>query len=59
MFAVALVFGIATILTMMTAVYIGHKGTRLIHFKRHEKYVHLIAGMIILISGSGIVFFGW
>ena len=59
MFAVALVFGIATILTMMTAVYIGHKGTALIRFKKHEKYVHLIAGMIILVSGSGIVFFGW
>ncbi len=59
MFAVALVFGIATILTMMLAVYLGHKGTSLIRFKKQEKYVHLVAGLIILISGSGILFFGW
>lgn len=59
MLAVALVFGIATIGTMMLAVWIGHKGTVLVRFRKHERYWHLIAGLIILISGSGIVFFGW
>lgn len=59
MFAVALVFGIVTISTMMLAVWVGHRGTALIRFKQHEKYVHLIAGVIILISGSGILFLGW
>jgi sulfite exporter TauE/SafE len=59
MFAVAIVFGIATIGTMLLTVWIGHKGTSLIRFKKHERYWHLIAGVIILISGSGIVFFGW
>lgn len=59
MFAVALVFGIATVATMMLAVWIGHKGAAMVRFKRHERYWHLIAGIIILISGSGIVFFGW
>jgi sulfite exporter TauE/SafE len=58
MFAVALVFGIATIATMMAAVWVGHKGTSLIRFKKHERYWHLIAGVIILMSGSGILFFG-
>lgn len=59
MLAVALVFGIATIATMLFAVYIGYKGTSLLRFKKHEKYVHLVAGLVILMSGSGIVFFGW
>ena len=57
--AVSIVFGLATILTMMVAVFIGHKGISLIRFKKHEKYFHLIAGSIILLSGSGILFFGW
>ena len=59
MITVALIFGIATIATMMMAVYIGHRGASLIKFKKHEKYVHLIAGIIILFSGTGIVFLGW
>lgn len=59
MFAVALVFGIATVGTMMLAVYFGHKGFSLIKFKKQERYLHLIAGLIILMSGSGILFFGW
>ncbi len=59
MFAVALVFGIATVATMMLTVYIGCKGTSLIKFKKHEKYFHLLAGILILFSASGILFFGW
>jgi len=59
MITVALIFGIATVLTMMLAVYIGHKGTSLIKFKNHEKYLHLFAGILILISASGILFLGW
>jgi hypothetical protein len=56
---VALIFGIATIATMMLAVYLGHKGTSLIKFKKQEKYLHLVAGMLILFSASGILFLGW
>lgn len=59
MMMVSLIFGIATIATMMLAVYIGHKGTSLIKFKKQEKYMHLVAGILILFSGSGILFFGW
>ena len=54
-----LIFGIATVGTMMLAVYIGYKGTSMLKFKKHEKYLHLLAGMIILVSASGILFFGW
>lgn len=59
MITVALIFGFATVLTMLLAVFIGIKGTSMIRFRKHEKYWHLIAGVIILISGTGIVFLGW
>lgn len=59
MVAVALIFGIVTVLTMMLAVYVGHKGTSLVRFKKQEKYLHLFAGILILISASGILFLGW
>ncbi|MCK5729984.1 MAG: sulfite exporter TauE/SafE family protein [Draconibacterium sp.] len=58
MITVALIFGATTVLTMMLAVYIGHKGSSMIRFKKHEKYFHLLAGIVILISASGILFFG-
>lgn len=58
MVTVALIFGIVTIATMMLAVFIGHKGTSLIKFKKQEKYLHLFAGLLILISASGILFLG-
>ena len=58
MLTVALIFGIATISTMMAAVYLGHKGTSLIKFKKQEKYLHLLAGLVILASGTGILFLG-
>lgn len=59
MFMVALIFGIATISTMMLIVYLGYKGTSFLKLKKHQKYVHLIAGVFLLICASGILFFGW
>lgn len=59
MLTVAIIFGLATIGTMLLTVYLGHKGTSLVRFKKHERYLHLLAGLIILISGIGIVFLGW
>lgn len=57
--SVSVVFGITTILTMMTAVFLGYKGTSVIKMKRGEKYLHLLAGLIILIAGLGMTFLGW
>jgi sulfite exporter TauE/SafE len=57
--AVSIVFGIATITTMMFSVYIGNKGASLIKVKNGEKFFHLIAGLVILISGAGMQFMGW
>lgn len=59
MVTVSLIFGIATIGTMLLTVYLGHKGSAMVRFKKHERYLHLLAGLVILISGIGIVFMGW
>lgn len=59
MFIVALIFGLVTISTMMLLVYLGNKGASLIRFRNHERYVHLLAGLVILVSGTGMLFLGW
>jgi len=57
--AVALFFGITTIATMMFIVYLGHVGSAFLKFKSKEKYMHLVAGLVILISGLGMHLFNW
>lgn len=57
--SVSIVFGLATIATMLTMVFIGYKGISTIRLKRGEKFWHLIAGLIILIAGLGMTFMGW
>jgi len=57
--SVAFFFGIATIATMMFIVYLGHLGSSLLKFKSKEKYMHLIAGLVILGAGLGMHFLGW
>jgi nickel/cobalt exporter len=58
-FLVALVFGIATIGTMMAVVFLGYKGFSLLHLKGKEYQFHLLAGMVILVAGAGMQFMGW
>ncbi|GET23255.1 sulfite exporter TauE/SafE family protein [Prolixibacter denitrificans] len=58
-FAVSIIFGVATIITMLTVVLLGYKGSSLIKIKNREKYLHLFAGVIILIAGLGMQFMGW
>ncbi len=57
--SVSIVFGVATISTMIAVVYLGYKGSMLVNFKNGERYFHLIAGIVILISGVGMQFMGW
>jgi sulfite exporter TauE/SafE len=57
--SVAFFFGIATIATMMFIVYLGHHGSSFLKFKSKEKYMHLIAGLVILSAGLGMHFLGW
>jgi sulfite exporter TauE/SafE len=55
---VSIVFGAATILTMMSIVYLGYKGFSLLNLRGSERYIHLFAGLVILFSGIGIQFLG-
>lgn len=57
--AVSIVFGITTILTMLLVVLLGMKGFSFIKIKNGERYFHLLAGLVILMSGVGMQFFGW
>ena len=57
-FLVALVFGIATIGTMMLVVYLGFQGLSLVRFKGREHQLHLFAGVVILLAGAGMQFMG-
>ena len=55
---VTTIFGITTILTMISVVVISLKGIALIKFGRIEKYTHALAGGMILICGVAIIFLG-
>jgi len=57
-FLVALVFGIATVGTMMLVVYLGYRGLSLVSLKGREYQFHLIAGLVILLAGAGMQFMG-
>ncbi len=56
---VALIFGIATIGTMMSVVFLGYKGASFLRFKGREHVLHLVAGFVILVAGAGMQFLGW
>jgi sulfite exporter TauE/SafE len=55
---VALVFGIATVGTMMLVVLLGYKGVSMVRFKGKEHQLHLYAGLVILLAGVGMQFLG-
>jgi len=57
-FLVALVFGIATVGTMLLVVMLGYQGISLLRFKCKEYRIHLFAGLIILMAGVGMQFLG-
>lgn len=55
---VALVFGVATVGTMLLVVYLGYRGISLLRFKGKEHQLHLYAGLVILLAGLGMQFLG-
>ncbi len=57
-FLVALVFGIATVGTMVLVVLLGYHGISLIRLKGKEHQIHLFAGLVILLAGIGMQFLG-
>ncbi len=57
-FLVALIFGTATISTMLMVVYLGYRGVSMLRFKGKEHQIHLLAGLVILLAGAGMQFLG-
>ena len=55
---VALVFALTTISTMLAVVLISLRGINLIPLGKAERYTHLVAGAMILLSGVAIQFLG-
>jgi sulfite exporter TauE/SafE len=56
---VALIFSIATIVTMMGIVYLGYNGSKFLNMKDKGEYIHIAAGLIIAFLGISILFLGW
>ena len=55
---VSIVFGLITILTMLTLVLLASFGLKFVGLGKMERYTHAIAGATILLSGIGILFLG-
>ncbi len=55
---VILIFGLATILTMLAMVMIGLYGIEILPQKKLEKHIHTFAGLTILLCGIGVQFIG-
>jgi sulfite exporter TauE/SafE len=52
------IFGITTIVTMLSVVLISIYGIKMVPFGKFEKYSHALAGGIILFSGMAVQFLG-
>jgi len=55
---VSSVFGLATILTMLTIIALSSWGISFLRLGRLERYVHALAGAMIFISGLSVQFLG-
>jgi len=55
---VTLVFGVVTIVTMMSIVLLSAKGLSKIKTDKFEKYVHPVSGLVILFCGVAVKFLG-
>ena len=58
LFIVTAIFGLITIVTMISVVIVGYYGVSFIHLGKLERYSHALAGAAILISGLAIIFLG-
>lgn len=52
---VALLFSLATVITMLVLVWAGVMGLKRMQWGLFERYAHAVAGLIILISGVAVV----
>ena len=53
------VFTLFTLVTMITMVMLGYYGISFFNVAKMQKYVHVLAGSVIMICGAGMLFMGW
>ena len=58
LFLVTFVFGVTTIITMISIIVISIRGINLINFGKLERYVHALAGGVIVLCGLAVNFIG-
>lgn len=56
---VTLIFGSATAVTMLAAVFLGKAGVDFLPLRKIQRYSHVLAGATILLCGVAIRFLGW
>jgi hypothetical protein len=56
--AVVMAFGITTVLTMLSIVYLALRGLKHLPLHTAERYSHALAGAALAVCGLGIVFLG-
>lgn len=57
-FAVALIFSLTTIGTMLALVYAAQRGLKFVSLRGLERYAHALAGCVVALCGAGIQFLG-
>lgn len=55
---VTLAFGLSTIATMAVVVSLAYLGLKQVRFGFLERYAHALGGLLITLSGAGIIFLG-
>lgn len=56
---ISVIFALVTITTMLAVVLLALNGFSWINLGKLEKYTHVLAGLIVFISGFGILFLGF
>ena len=54
----AVVFGVATLVSMIGAVLAGYEGLKLVHLGPLERWSHVIAGCVIAAAGLSVIYLG-
>ncbi len=57
-FLIGLLFGLITVATMLSVVLLLYKGFQLVRLGELERFTHAIAGFIIVLSASSVLFLG-
>jgi len=54
----AVVFGVATLVSMVGATLAGYEGLKLVHLGPLERWSHVVAGCVIAVAGLSVIYLG-